>query len=94
MTKLKWNKYFATTNRRQNILIEHTLREKNFCVKYNRGANLNEQKKKRTNFVDQNLGDTNVMYHKLLDQYYRSQSIKVSINIGIKQNLRTQLSGT
>ena len=46
MTKLKWNKYFATTNRRQNILIEHTLREKNFCVKYNRGANLNEQKKR------------------------------------------------
>ena len=45
MTKLKWNKYFATTNRRQNILIEHTLREKNFCVKYNRGANLKEQKK-------------------------------------------------
>ena len=45
MTKLKWNKYFATTNRRQNILIEHTLREKNFCVKYNRGANLNEKKK-------------------------------------------------
>ena len=43
--------------------------------------------------MDQNLGDTNVMYHKLLDQYFRSQSIKVSINIGIKQNLRTQLSG-
>ena len=37
--------------------------------------------------MDQNLGDTNVMYHKLLDQYFRSQSIKVSINIGIKQNL-------
>ena len=46
MTKLKWNKYFATTNRRQNILREHTLREKNFCVKYNRGANLNEKKKR------------------------------------------------
>ena len=45
MTKLKWNKYFATTNQRENILIEHTLREKNFCVKYNRGANLNEKKK-------------------------------------------------
>ena len=50
MTQIKMNKYFATTNRRQNILIEHTLREKNFCVKYNRVANLNEQKQKRKNF--------------------------------------------
>ena len=79
MTKLKWNKYFATTNRRQNILIEHTLSEKNFCVKYNRGANLNEQKKKRTNFVDQNLVDTNVMDQKLMDQYFRSQPKKYKI---------------
>ena len=30
--------------------------------------------------MDQNLGDTNVMYHN-----YWSQNIKVSINIGIKQ---------
>ena len=29
--------------------------------------------------MDQNLGDTNVMYHKLLDQFFRSQSIKVSL---------------
>ena len=50
MTKLKWNKYFATTNRRQNILIEHTLREKNFCVKYNRGVKFKTNKKKEDKF--------------------------------------------
>ena len=43
--------------------------------------------------MDQNLGDTNVMYHKLLDQYFRSQSIKVSINIGIKQKFKDTTVG-
>ena len=56
------------------------------------GTKFKRTKKEGTNLMDQNLGDTNVMYHKLLDQFFRSQSIKV--NIGIKQNLRTQLSGT